>query len=130
MKKIIIQLTLLILLLASITYIAAHVTESPTEQKTYHYKNPFEIVSMFYKAVDNNELRAFDKILSREMITPVRVEYLYELGSPTPQINVYSTIKDPIAIPEQPNCKACAITATIDTEGHILKTSVHVHFSE
>jgi len=130
MKKIFIQLTLLSLFLICIGYAAAFVIESPTDQKTYFFKKPFEIINMFYKAVDHAELRAFDKTLSREMIIPIRVEYIYELSSPIPQINVHSEIIDPISIPADPNCKAGAITATLDTEGHILGTSVHVHFCD
>lgn len=131
MNKKIIALISIGLFTISIGYVAAYVmSASPSDQKTYFFKKPFEIISIFYSAIERNELRAFDQVLSKDMIVPVNVQYIYDLGSPVPQISIYSKLKKAIPIPADPSCSAGGITAVLDHEGQIISTSVHVHFCE
>lgn len=131
MYKKYIPLLLLSLLIATFGYVVAHVpTETPTDQKTYFFKKPFEIVAIFYHAIERNELRAFDQILTKEMIVPVNVHYIYDLSSPLPQISIYSELKKPIPVPADPSCSVGGITAILDHEGHIISTSVHIFLCE
>ncbi len=89
------------------------------------FQKPNEVVEIFFKAVHRGELVLFERTFDKSMITPVHVEYVYELSSDTVQVKVYSELKEPFPIPNQ-NCKVRAISAILDSDGGISEIVAHI----
>jgi hypothetical protein len=87
---------------------------------------PREVLAAFMEAVDRGELRVFGKVVERSMITPRRVEFIYDLYDLAPSIKVYSRFAQPIPVPGQDNCEARAVGALMSADGHIIDTEVHI----
>lgn len=85
-----------------------------------------EIVRMFLQAVNRGEVMLFGHDIKPEMLQPTRVEYIYELNSPTPEIRVYSEITTPLAVPDNDTCEIRALSATLDEQGNIIEVKAHV----
>ena len=87
---------------------------------------PLEIIKIFYNAVDRGELVVFEQKLNKSMITPIRVEYVYELNGTLPTVNVYSEPKIPIPIRLHEGIKLRGISSIIDSDGRIIEIRAHV----
>ena len=87
---------------------------------------PNEVVAGFLEAVDRGELRLFGKVLKRNMVTPRRVEFIYELNGAAPAIKVYSQLTPPVPVPDQQNCEARAVGALMSLDGHIIDMETHI----
>ncbi len=57
------------------------------------------MVGAFLEAVDRGEFVVFGRKLDRSMITPARVEYVYELDSRVPIIRIYSHLNRGLSVP-------------------------------
>ena len=108
------------------TAMAAHVPAPPPDYPAHSFKTPHAVVAIFLAAVDRGELLFFDKPLTRKEIIPHRVEYIYDLDQPTPQIMVYSEFRQPKPVPGQTHCTATAISATLNAEGRIVDSTLHL----
>ena len=90
-------------------------------------QNKFEeVVSIFFKAVDRGELVVFDNIISRNILDPVQVKYVYSFNNAEPSISVYSLLKVPLKVPGMDNCSAGGIEVLLDMEGTIIDSSIHI----
>jgi hypothetical protein len=90
------------------------------------FTQPREVVKIFLLAVDRGELVVFDQKIDRSKITPLRVEYTYELDSPVPVVSVYSALKAPMPVPNHRDCEVHGVSAVLSTDGHIIETKAHV----
>ena len=90
------------------------------------FHEPHEVVDIYFKAIDKGELVAFDTTLTKDMLIPVSVEYVYLLNSTAPRIKVFSKLKQPLPVPGQQDCELRAVSSTLDSEGHIIETEVHI----
>ncbi|MCB1751647.1 MAG: hypothetical protein KDI74_07975 [Gammaproteobacteria bacterium] len=99
--------------------------EGPLEQRP-HFRAPQAVVEMFLQAVDRGELVVFDRRISKSMLVPIRIEYVYELKYPVPKVKVYSELREPMPVPGQENCRLRGISATLDAGGSIIETEAHV----
>lgn len=106
--------------------VSAGIAECAADYVSTHFTRPREVVEAFLDAVDRGELKVFGRVLDRSMVTPIQVEYVYDLDCPTPSISVYSKLTLPISMPQQGNCEARAISAAMSADGHIVETEVHV----
>lgn len=88
-------------------------------------EDPDNLVHAFLQAVDRGELRVFGRTLDRSMIIPVRVEYVYELSSRKTRVKVHSNLKEPIAVPDQQDCRVSSVSAVIEG-GSIIEIESHV----
>ena len=113
-------------LVACGAYAFAHVVEGPLGQIEPQFREPREIVEMYFQAVDRGELVVFDRKLNKSMLRPISVEYVYELKSDTPRIKVYSELKQPIPMPGQESCKLRGVSAILDAAGRIIETEAHI----
>ncbi len=87
--------------------------------------NPRQVVDVFLKAVDGGELTVFEKRISRSMLEPQRVEYIYTLDNHMPTVRVFSTLRKPMPFPDIPEMLAEGITGVLDWNGHISEIAVH-----
>jgi hypothetical protein len=88
--------------------------------------DPHAVVQLYIKAVARGELVVFERVLTRSLIVPISVEYVYELDKAVPRIKVYSKLKQPMPVPGQPDCELRAVSAILDASGHILETEAHI----
>ena len=90
-------------------------------------QNKFEeVVEVFLIAVDRGELIVFDKTISRSMLDPVQVKYVYTFNDNDPSISVFSLLKQPLKIPGVDDCSAGGIEVILDVDGTIIDSSVHI----
>ena len=87
---------------------------------------PHEIIEIFYNAVNRGELIVFEQKLDKDMITPFRVEYVYELNGTAPTVIIYSELKTSIPIRLHEGIKLRGISAILDNDGHIIEIRAHV----
>jgi hypothetical protein len=105
---------------------AARVSEKPPGLVPAEFTEPRAVIGTYLKAVDRGELEVFDRKLDRSMIIPTRVEYVYDLESPTPQIKVHADIKQPMSVPDHGDCEIRGVTAILNRDGQIVETEAHV----
>jgi hypothetical protein len=92
---------------------------------TPRIEDPDALVERYLAAVDRGELQVFGQKIDRAMIVPVRVEYVYELSDRAMRIKVYSNLKQPLAVPGQPDCQILGVSAVME-EGVITEIESHV----
>ncbi|HYA37751.1 MAG TPA: hypothetical protein VEI74_05715 [Candidatus Methylomirabilis sp.] len=91
----------------------------------YPQINPRLVVDVFLEAVDRGELIVFKKRISRSMLEPERVEYIYALDDHAPTVKVFSALKKPFPFPDMPEVLVEGITGALDWNGHITESTVH-----
>lgn len=117
----------ILLLAAGITIASINSSSDYMIKPVPQPKNKFkEVVEIFLDAVDRGELIVFDNIISRSILDPVQVKYVYTFNQTEPSISVYSLLKQPLAIPGVDNCTAGGIEASLDVDGTIIDSSVHI----
>ena len=104
----------------------AHVLERPSGTVKSEFHEPHEVIEIYLKAVSRGELIVFGQKLTKSMLTPVRVEYVYELTNAIPRIKVYSDLKPPLPVPAQVGCKIRGVSAILDADGSIIETQAHI----
>jgi len=85
-----------------------------------------EVVDIFLVAVDRGELIVFDNTISRDILDPVQVKYIYSFNDDEPSISIYSLLKYPLKIPGVDDCTAGAIEVLLDIDGTIIDSSIHI----
>ena len=85
-----------------------------------------EVVDIFLLAVDRGELVVFYNTISRNMLDPVQVKYIYTFNDDEPSISIYSLLKRPLNIPGVDDCTAGGIEVTLDVDGTIIDSSIHI----
>ena len=119
-------LLVVIIFMSGSRYTLAHALDKPPSDIKPEFTEPQTIVSIYMKAVNRGELIVFDRKINMSMITPIRVEYVYELNNTTPKVKVYSEIKQPIPVQNLEGCKIKGVSSILDNNGHIIDTAVHI----
>ena len=88
--------------------------------------NTHEVLSNFLLAVDRGELILFGEILNRDEITPLRVELFLDLSNGSTTTKVYSDLKKPIILPDDPKFMVNSISAILSGDNHIAESEAHV----
>jgi len=104
----------------------AHLPPLPGEEPLIAAREPQRVVDIFLEAVDRGELVVMGRKLDRSMITPARVEYVYELDGRAPVIRIYAHLNQPLSVPEMADCSVKGISSTLGSDGHIAETEAHV----
>ncbi|MEW6331896.1 MAG: hypothetical protein AB1560_10585 [Pseudomonadota bacterium] len=129
-----------ILLLLSVPFAAAdadctHVARltSPGSDRTvtgnsvvpYPDIDPARVIKVYLEAVGRGELRIFDKPVTRSMLKPERVEYVYTLDSRLPRVSVFSTLTVSLPFPDMPDLQVEGVTGFLDWKGRITDSTIH-----
>lgn len=125
MRKCIVTVTFLALMLSCPYSLSYKLDKSPATEIS-KFIQPHTAVEIFLKAVERGELVVFNQEITNSLLVPVRVEYIYELDSLIPKIEIYSKLKKPIEIPDNANFKVHGISAVIDLHGTIIEIKSHV----
>ena len=96
----------------------------------YPKVNVNEVFNIFLHAVDRGQLKLFDKTLSRDMLKPLRVEYVYTSETPYPMVKVYSVLKEPMPLPSMPDANIIGVSGVMDASGNIVETTAHCDVKE
>lgn len=104
----------------------AHVLKGPHASIRYEFTEPGKVVEIYLKAVDRGELLVFGKKLERRILLPRSVEYIYVIGYRKPRVKVYAVLSRSLPLPGQDGYKIRAVSASLDTRGHITRTEAHV----
>jgi len=91
-----------------------------------HFTSPHTVIGTFLRAVDRGELRVFDQQLMESMITPIHVEYVYELDDPIPSTRVYSRLNRALALPGCDGCRIEGVSAKLSLDGRIIGIETHL----
>jgi hypothetical protein len=83
------------------------------------------VVRTYLNAVDRGELLTFGRRLDRSDITPVHVQYNYLISTGMMETRVYSALKTPMPVPDQPGYEVVGVCSAID-QGRIIETESHV----
>jgi len=101
-------------------------SEIPTETVLPYPKiNVREVFGIFLKAVDLGQMQLFDKTLTREMLHPLKVEYIYTPEDLYPTVNVYSELLKPIPLPAMPDVYIMGVSGIMDVSGNITESIAH-----
>jgi hypothetical protein len=122
MKPLIALLTLLAL---NPAFAAVSVPEHRIDPSQPAIEDPDRLVDAFLKAVDRGELTIYGRTLTREMINPTQVEYLYDLLSRKTSLRIHATLKEPLKLPDQPGCRILCISAEME-DGRIVEIESHL----
>ncbi|HWR76701.1 MAG TPA: hypothetical protein VN283_05785 [Thiobacillus sp.] len=106
-------------------YAAVNVPEHLIDPGKPRIDDPDSLVHGYLDAVDRGELIVFGRRLDRSMITPTHVEYVYELSSRKTRVKIHSTLKEPMPVPDHPDCQVLSVSAVIDG-GNIFEIESHV----
>ena len=110
--------------LAKLDYPGKQTARSKSEVP-YPDVNVIEVFNVFLRAVDDGQLKLFDKTLSRDMVMPLRVEYVYTAELPYPIVKVYSELKKPMPLPTMPDANIIGVSGVMDFSGNIIETTAH-----
>ena len=117
----------LLLLAAGLSNASVNKSPDYTIKALPQPQNKFnQVVEIFLNAVDDGELVVFDNIITRDMLQPVEVKYIYTYDNETPTISVFSLLRKPLNIPGIDDCTASGIEVIMDIDGNIVDSSVHI----
>lgn len=91
-----------------------------------YFATPRSVIGTFLRAVGRGELRVFDHRLRETMITPIHVEYVYELDDPLPSTRVYSRLNRALPVPSCDRCRIEGVSAEISLDGRIIDVEAHL----
>lgn len=88
-------------------------------------EDPDTVVQRYLAAVDRGELEILGMKIDRSMLTPVRVEYVYDLSHRTTRIKIDSNLKGPLPVTGQHDCQILSAGAEMEG-GQIGEIESHV----
>lgn len=84
------------------------------------------LVNLFFQEIDNGELVIFEKTITREMIEPTQIAYIYSFNKDTLTISIYSRVKEKLLIPHFEDFFVDGISINVDEQGNIKEVKSHV----
>ena len=106
------------------------VSASLSEQSTVGINPPCatnsEVLRTFLLAVDRGELQLFEHVLYRNDILPSRVVRAFEIGNQITVSEIYSDLKKPVFLEDNPKLQVNSISATLSYTGHIVEAKAHI----
>lgn len=90
------------------------------------FLDPLASLDDFMKAVDRGDVTVLKQRLERTMIKPWRVEYSYDASNQAWEVRIHADLPRPLSVPWLENCEADSVIITIDQDGRIVATEVHM----
>ena len=118
---------LLLMLMSSAAISGDKVESAPSYD--IHYQNRLTaqlLMDLFFQTIDRGELNIFDKIVSRDMITPTQLAYVYQLNGDEAIISIFCHVNSRISVPDHPHLYIDGISIHLDQQGNILNVKSHV----
>lgn len=124
--------TLLITLILLIVSFTVGVSRSFGEEESRYdifYQNQMishVIINQFFEQIDHGELVIFEKTITRNMIEPMQIAYLYSFGNEALTISIYSKLVERLNIPNFKEFVVEGISIDVDEFGDIKNVRSHV----
>jgi hypothetical protein len=90
-------------------------------------KSPQDVLDAFDRSIELGRLVVFGQKVARHQLTPVRVEFGYELESRVRTITVQSTLLSVIPVPENDGLVVRDVDVVLDGEGQFIESRAHVY---
>jgi len=87
--------------------------------------DPAQVIKVYLEAVGRGELMIFEKAVTRSMLKPERVEYVYSLDGRLPRVSVFSTLTVSLPFPDMPDLQVEGVTGFLDWKGRIIDSTIH-----
>ena len=84
------------------------------------------IINLFLDAVERGELMVFEQVISRSMLEPVKISYVYDIRNDDIMIRIYSRLFEPMVVPHYEQFYVNGVSVSVDDSGDIIDVSVHV----
>lgn len=104
----------------------AHVPDFLAPRVLEDRVDPQVLVNLFLEAVDRGELCVLGNKIERGMLTPRRVEYVYDLQLRRSTVKVYADLQPPLPLTGQEPCKVHGVNVLLDEDGAIVESEAHV----
>ena len=99
MRKIAFKIVIFILLISGSGITISETDLSEDEVKKYRKLESHLILNLFLDAVARDGLVVFEQKITRSMIKPIQVAYIYDVEKDEMTISIYSKLISPIMIP-------------------------------
>jgi hypothetical protein len=106
--------------------VTAAVPLRPADIPDPQFNEPRHIVRLYLLAVDRGELHVFTHRISKAMISPTRVEYIYKLDDPVPTIRVFSELTEPLLVLHCDECRVRGVSAVLTPDGRLTNIEAHI----
>jgi len=106
--------------------VAAAKALRPADIPDPQFNEPRHIVRLYLVAVDRGELHVFTQQISKAIISPARVEYIYKLDDPVPTIRVFSELTEPLSVLHCEECRVLGVSAVLTPDGRLTNIEAHV----
>ena len=115
-------------LLVSVSGITASETNIAGDEVKKHRKlESHLILNLFLDAVERDGLTVFEQNITRSMIKPAQVAYIYDIEKDELTISIYSKLKSPIMIPHyDEKFYVDAVSVIVGETGDIEIVKAHV----
>lgn len=116
------------LLLISVSGITASETSIAGDEIKKHRKlESYLILNLFLDAVERDGLTVFEQKITRSMISPTQVAYIYDVEKDELTISIYSKLKSPILVPHYDDkFYVNAVSVVVGESGDIEIVKAHV----
>ncbi|MFM1892342.1 MAG: hypothetical protein RLZ44_1419 [Pseudomonadota bacterium] len=104
----------------------AHLPDYLAPRTLESRSQPQVLVQEFLAAVDRGELCVLGTKIERGMLTPRRVEYVYDLQLRRSTVKVYADLQPPLPLTGQEPCKVHGVNVLLDEDGAIVESEAHV----
>lgn len=98
----------------------------PADIPEPQFNEPRHIVRLYLIAVDRGELQVFTHQISKAMILPTRVEYIYKIDDPVPTIRVFSELTEPLSVLYCDECRVRGVSAVLTPDGRLTNIEAHI----
>jgi hypothetical protein len=123
------SIRLLIIMVAGVLFSAAVSAAAALQSADIpdpQFNEPRHIVRLYLIAVDRGELHIFTHHISKAMISPARVEYIYKLDDPVPTIRVFSVLIEPLSVLHCDECRVHGVSAVLTPDGRLTNIEAHI----
>lgn len=84
------------------------------------------LIDLFFQQIDKGELVIFENTITREMIEPTQIAYIYTFKNDELTISIYSKLKKSLRIPHFEDFYVDGISINVDELGNIKEIKSHV----
>jgi hypothetical protein len=114
--------------LAPALLVDGHARTESAPQADDHYAHdfcPHTVVDHLLQAVERGELVLYGEVLRKDMLTPLRVEYVHDLVSGDAILKVYVKLTKPFAIPGVDDFVIDGLDVIMDRDGNLVDNTAH-----
>lgn len=111
---------------ALVTVGHARIESAPQADEHFaHDFCPHTVVDRLMEAIAQGELALYGQVVRKDMVTPLRVEYVHDLVSGDAVLKVYIKLTQPVAIPGVEDFVIEGLDVVMDRDGNVVDSTAH-----